>query len=104
MNDNRKSRPQEVSDEPPEPPSSLRSRRLSGMVAVAQTYLGLRRGERTVLVFIVFIENLLGLWVLQNFIRNDDWLIALSYSVGGALGALLVSFSIGKEKPASVAD
>jgi hypothetical protein len=80
------------------------------LVGCLEWWLSLRRtlacarGERTVLVCIVFIENLLGLWVLQNFIRNDDWLIAVSYSVGGSLGAFLVSFSIGKEKETSAAD
>jgi len=40
---------------------------------------------------IVFIENLLGLWVLSNFIKNDDWYIAICYSIGGALGALVIA-------------
>jgi hypothetical protein len=45
--------------------------------------------ERAKLVIIVFIENLLGLVVLQNFIVSGDWIIAVCYSIGGALGALL---------------
>jgi len=66
-------------------------------VGCSEWYLALRRtlactrGEKTVLVTIVFIENLLGLWVLSNFIRTNDWTLALSYSAGGALGALLVT-------------
>ena len=66
-------------------------------VGCSEWYLALRRtlactrGEKTVLVTIVFIENLLGLWVLSNFIRTNDWSLALSYSAGGALGALLVT-------------
>ena len=66
-------------------------------VGCGEWYLALRRtlacarGEKTVLVSIVFIENLLGLWVLQNFIKSSDWTIAIVYSAGAALGALLVS-------------
>jgi len=31
------------------------------------------------------------LWVLSNFIRTNNWFLALSYSAGGAAGALLVA-------------
>lgn len=48
-------------------------------------------GETSILVLIVFIENLVGLWVLSSFIRSNDWYIAIVYSVGGALGSLMVS-------------
>ena len=66
-------------------------------VGFAEWYLALRRtlacarGEKTLLVCIVFIENLLGLWVLSNFVRTNNWFLAFSYSAGGALGALLVA-------------
>lgn len=66
------------------------------IVGFIEWYLALRRtlavthNEKALLVAIVFIENLLGLWVLQNFIRSNDWWIAISYSVGGAVGALMV--------------
>lgn len=65
------------------------------LVGVVEWYLALRRTlacvrrERSVLVTIVFIENLLGLAVLQNFITSGNWLIAIFYSLGAALGALL---------------
>ncbi len=65
------------------------------LVGVIEWYLALRRTlacvrrERSVLVSIVFIENLLGLAVLQNFITSGNWLIAIFYSMGAALGALL---------------
>lgn len=65
-------------------------------VGCGEWYLALRRtlacarGEKTILVSIVFIENLLGLWVLSNFIRTNNWFLALSYSFGAALGALLI--------------
>ncbi len=62
-------------------------------VGCGEWYLALRRtlacarGEKTVLVCIVFIENLLGLWVLSSFIRTNNWLLALSYATGAAAGA-----------------
>lgn len=65
------------------------------LIGVAEWYLALRRtlacvrGERALLVLIVFIENLLGLLVLRNFVLNNDWIIAVAYSIGGSLGALL---------------
>jgi hypothetical protein len=71
---------------------------LYAVVGSSEWYLALRRtlacarGERTLMVSIVFLENILGLWVLANFVRESDWLVAISYSVGGALGAFLVNF------------
>ncbi|MDD5705037.1 MAG: hypothetical protein PHR35_03870 [Kiritimatiellae bacterium] len=68
------------------------------IVGGSEWYLALRRtlacarGERSLLVAIVFVENLLGLWVLANFVRANDWLMGVSYASGGAIGALLVSF------------
>jgi len=65
------------------------------LVGLIEWYLALRRTlacvrrERSVLVIIVFIENLLGLAVLQNFITSGNWLIAIFYSMGAGLGALL---------------
>jgi hypothetical protein len=49
------------------------------------------RGKIVPLVILVFLENLLGLIVLSTFIRDNNWGIAVAYSVGGALGALIVS-------------
>jgi hypothetical protein len=66
-------------------------------IGCLEWYLALRRtlacarGEKALLVSLVFAENILGLWVLANFIQSADWLIAIVYSVGAALGALLVS-------------
>ena len=74
-------------------------------VGCGEWYLALRRtlacarGEKTVLVCIVFIENLLGLWVLSNFIRTNNWLLAVCYSAGASAGALLVAMN-GPEKAA----
>ncbi len=66
-------------------------------VGCGEWYLALRRtlacarGEKTLLVCIVFIENLLGLWVLSNFIRTNNWLLAVCYSAGASAGALIVA-------------
>jgi hypothetical protein len=71
-------------------------------VGCGEWYLALRRtlacarGEKVLLVSIVFIENLLGLWVLSNFIRTNNWCLALSYSAGGAAGALIVAMKTPK--------
>ncbi|MCU0915791.1 MAG: hypothetical protein MUC88_14705 [Planctomycetes bacterium] len=68
-------------------------------VGCGEWYLALRRtlacarGEKTVLVCIVFIENLLGLWVLSNFIRTNNWLLAVCYSAGASAGALIVALN-----------
>jgi hypothetical protein len=67
------------------------------LVGCLEWWLALRRtlacarGERVTLVVLVFVENLLGLWVLSSFIRDSDWLIALAYSAGGAAGALMIA-------------
>jgi len=74
-------------------------------VGCGEWYLALRRtlacarGEKTILVCIVFIENLLGLWVLSNFVRTNNWLLAVCYSAGASAGALLVAMN-GLEKAA----
>ncbi len=79
--------------------SLLTSMLLFLIVGCGEWYLALRRtlacarGEKVVLVSIVFIENLLGLWVLSNFIRTNNWFLALSYSSGAAAGALLVAIN-----------
>jgi hypothetical protein len=76
-------------------------------VGCGEWYLALRRtlacarGEKTVLVSIVFFENLLGLWVLSNFIRTNNWLLALSYATGAAAGALIMTFN-SPGKPAEI--
>ncbi len=77
-------------------------------VGCGEWYLALRRtlacarGEKTVLVSIVFIENLLGLWVLSSFIRTNNWLLALSYATGAAAGALIMTMYT-PQKPAETA-
>jgi hypothetical protein len=76
-------------------------------VGCGEWYLALRRtlacarGEKTVLVSIVFIENLLGLWVLSSFIRTNNWLLALSYATGAAAGALIMTINSPEKPPAT---
>jgi hypothetical protein len=80
---------------------------LYAFVGAGEWYLALRRtlacarGERGLMVAIVFVENILGLWVLANFVRNNDWMVAFSYASGGALGALLVDFRAKSTSPAA---
>jgi hypothetical protein len=57
--------------------------------------LACARGEKITLIIIVFLENILSLWVLQYFIMSNNWYVALAYSLGASIGALFV---IGKEK------
>src|SRR5512137_1470947 len=78
------------------------------LVGCGEWYLALRRtlacarGEKTLLVCLVFIENLLGLWVLSNFIRTNNWLLAVCYSAGASAGALIVAMNH-QEGPAKTA-
>jgi hypothetical protein len=75
------------------------------LVGCGEWYLALRRtlacarGEKVLLVSIVFIENLLGLWVLSNFIRTNNWGLALCYSAGASAGALIIAMNT-QRKPA----
>jgi hypothetical protein len=77
-------------------------------VGCGEWYLALRRtlacarGEKTVLVSIVFIENLLGLWVLSNFVRTNNWLLALSYATGAAAGAVIMTMYSPEKRAESV--
>ena len=71
------------------------------VVGLIEWWLALRRTlacvnhEKGLLLTLVFVENFLGLIVLQSFIKSGDWSIALAYSIGGTLGALL---SFNKDK------
>lgn len=77
------------------------------VVGCGEWYLALRRtlacarGEKAILVSIVFVENLLGLWVLSNFIRTNNWLLAFSYAAGASAGALIIA--VKSEKVAKTA-
>jgi hypothetical protein len=68
------------------------------IVGAGEWFLALRRtlavsrGETKTLVVIVFLENFLGLWVLSSFVKSNDWWLALAYSFGGSLGALLMKY------------
>jgi hypothetical protein len=77
-------------------------------VGCGEWYLALRRtlacarGEKALLVCLVFIENILGLWVLSNFVSTHDWGLALCYASGSALGALLMACRDGRQHPRPV--
>jgi hypothetical protein len=79
------------------------------IVGCGEWYLALRRtlacarGEKVLLVTLVFIENLLGLWVLSNFIRTNNWTLALCYSAGASAGALIVAMNT-QVKPAKAVE
>jgi hypothetical protein len=60
--------------------------------------LACARGELVTLVSLVFIENILGLFVLSTFIKDNDWGMAIAYSVGGSLGALIIAWREKKKK------
>jgi lipid-A-disaccharide synthase-like uncharacterized protein len=65
------------------------------VIGCAEWYLALRRTlasikkDKITVPIIVFIENVLGLLVLSRFIKNDDWIIAVVYALGAALGSLI---------------
>ena len=62
--------------------------------------LACARGETTTLCILVFVENLVGLFVLSNFVQTGNWIIAIAYSLGGSLGSFCV-MKIGKKSDKS---
>lgn len=87
-------------DKPPpveEPP--LCRNWMSRMVSLRRT-LACARGETTTLCILVFVENLVGLFVLSNFVQTGNWIIAIAYSLGGSLGSFCV-MKIGKKSDKS---
>lgn len=82
---------------------------LYAVIGCGEWYLALRRtlacarGEKVQLVCLVFIENILGLWVLSNFIRTSDWLMAICYASGSALGALIIAVRDGNAQAEAAA-
>ncbi len=72
-------------------------------IGCLEWFLALRRtlacakGKTLEMISLVFIENLLGLWVLSNFIKESNWFLAISYSVGAAVGAYMVGRKMNKE-------
>jgi uncharacterized protein YebE (UPF0316 family) len=69
---------------------------LYALVGGSEWFMAIRRmvatarGETTILVSLVFIENIVSLWVLSRFIVSNDWGIAIAYATGGSIGAYLV--------------
>ena len=60
---------------------------LEWLLAVKRTS-AIANNQKALLISIVFVENLAGLLVLQRFIQQNDWIIAVVYSLGASLGAL----------------
>ena len=47
-------------------------------------------GEGKKAALVVFLENLLGFFILTQFIKSlDNWWLASAYSVGAGLGTLI---------------
>ena len=61
------------------------------VIALGRT-LALVKKKRVLLITLVLFENMLGLLVLSRFITNNDWIIAIVYSTGGALGSLIATY------------
>lgn len=38
---------------------------------------------------IIFVEQVLGLWVLSRLVVSYDWRAVLAYAAGGAIGAMV---------------
>lgn len=57
-------------------------------LALSRTLCTLR-GWKLAVAFTVFTENLVGLLVFKTFIEKNDWVIAVTYSLGSAAGSIL---------------
>ena len=56
------------------------------------------------MAFLVLAENLVAFFVLSAFIEKRDWLVVVFYSVGGALGSLLVGVKKKEKSSGDVRD
>lgn len=61
---------------------------LEWFLALSRTLWTIKRNKLLV-PLTVFIENLVGLLVFKTFIEQNDWIIAVCYSLGSALGSLI---------------
>lgn len=66
---------------------------LEWFLALSRTLWTIKRNKLLV-PLTVFIENLVGLLVFKTFIEQNDWMIAVVYSLGSALGSLLPLYII----------
>lgn len=76
---------------------------LEWFLALRRT-LACARGERWLMAFLVLVENLVAFFVLSAFIEKRDWLVVMFYSVGGALGSLLVGVKKKEKSSGDVRD
>jgi hypothetical protein len=61
---------------------------LEWALALTRTIYTIRHNVVVVPITVLF-ETLVAMLVFKNFITTGDWKIALSYSVGSALGSLI---------------
>jgi len=66
-------------------------------LALSRTLFTIKR-QKFLVPVTVFIENLVGLLVFKNFIEQNDWIIALCYSLGSALGSIIPLYIIKVKK------
>lgn len=56
----------------------------------SQRTWSISQGEGVKASLWVLVENLIGFWVLFQFVQNvNNWPMAIAYSVGASLGTLL---------------
>jgi uncharacterized protein YebE (UPF0316 family) len=85
---------------------SLLSASLFFVIGLISWYLALRRtlacvkGQRRLVSALVFCEELIGFVVMYFLVVDKNWLGAIFYAVGGALGAYLVNNNKDSKKPA----
>jgi uncharacterized protein YebE (UPF0316 family) len=67
------------------------------IIGLITWYLALRRtlacvrGQRLLVSSLVFVEEILGFIVIYFLVVDKNWIGAIFYAVGGALGAYLVN-------------
>jgi lipid-A-disaccharide synthase-like uncharacterized protein len=60
--------------------------------------LALLRKKKALLLSLVFVEQILGLLVLSQFVRQNDWVIAIVYAVGASFGSLIPLYIEGRKE------
>lgn len=77
---------------------------LYGFVGLLEWSLALSRtlftikGNKILVPLTVFVETFVALLVFKRFVECNDWVIALCYSLGSALGSLVPMLMIGEKE------
>jgi len=66
-------------------------------LALSRTLFTIRH-NKVLVPMTVFVETFVALLVFKRFIECDDWVIALCYSLGSALGSLIPMLAIADKK------